>query len=149
MPRPVKIRSVRCFPAKISFLPSEAEHHGNQGIRLKIEELEAMRLQDLEGLSQEKAADQMKVSRQTFQNIIEAARKKVTSALVGGLAIDIGGGQYTTEQCRYVCRDCGFIYEITYAHDRTSCPECKGGQVYCKKEADICLEWCPNRSCPD
>ncbi len=43
---------------------------------MKVEELEAMRLKDIENLTQQECADLMGISRQTFQNIIDNARKK-------------------------------------------------------------------------
>ena len=60
---------------------------------LGIDELEALRLADLEGLYQEDAARQMNVSRQTFGRIVAAARKKVAEALVRGRSLRIEGGE--------------------------------------------------------
>lgn len=61
-------------------------------IRLAMDELEALRLADLEGLYQEDAARAMGVSRQTFARIVDSARRKVAEALVHGkaLRIDLG-----------------------------------------------------------
>ena len=56
---------------------------------MEADELEALRLADRDGLYQEEAASSMGVSRQTFGNIIERARYKVTSALVEGLSVRI------------------------------------------------------------
>jgi predicted DNA-binding protein (UPF0251 family) len=61
-------------------------------VSLTVDELEAIRLADLEGLYQEKAAQRMNVSRQTFGRIIEAAHKKIADALVHGKALSITGG---------------------------------------------------------
>jgi predicted DNA-binding protein (UPF0251 family) len=63
-----------------------------QHINLTIDELEAIRLADLEGLYQEQAAQKMNVSRQTFGRIIETAHKKIADALVNGKALLIEGG---------------------------------------------------------
>ena len=54
------------------------------------DEMEALRLADLEGLYHEEAAERMEVSRQTFGRIISAARKKTAEALLMGKAIRIG-----------------------------------------------------------
>ncbi len=51
------------------------------------DELETIRLCDLENLTQEQAGIQMGVSRGTIQRIITSARKKIASALVNGEAI--------------------------------------------------------------
>jgi len=63
-----------------------------QCVELAVDELEALRLADLEGLYQEEAAQRMNVSRQTFGRIIESAHKKVADALVHGKALSIAGG---------------------------------------------------------
>jgi len=61
---------------------------------LNVEELEAIRLVDLEGLDQEEAAMRMGVSRKTLANDLKSARRKVALALVNGFAIRIEGGSY-------------------------------------------------------
>lgn len=58
---------------------------------LLLEELEALRLADQEGLSQLEAAERMQVSRQTFGNIIKRARTKVAKCIVNGHALVIQG----------------------------------------------------------
>ena len=61
---------------------------------LTLEELEAIRLVDYEGLNQEEAAAQMGVSRKTLWNDLKSGRRKVAQALVQGWAIRIEGGSY-------------------------------------------------------
>jgi predicted DNA-binding protein (UPF0251 family) len=56
---------------------------------LAADELEALRLADLDGLYRKEAAAQMQVSRQTFDRIVRSARAKVAEALVGGCALRI------------------------------------------------------------
>jgi len=63
-----------------------------QHITLTVDELEAIRLADLQGLYQEQAAEKMNISRQTFGRIIESAHKKIADALVNGKALSIQGG---------------------------------------------------------
>jgi predicted DNA-binding protein (UPF0251 family) len=62
-------------------------------VALTVDELEAIRLADLEGLYQEEAAQRMNVSRQTFGRIITEAHKKIADALVHGKALSIAGGR--------------------------------------------------------
>ena len=62
---------------------------------ITIEELEAMRLVDYEGLTQEEAAEMMHVSRKTLWSDLQGARKKVVDALIHGHALRIEGGSYT------------------------------------------------------
>jgi predicted DNA-binding protein (UPF0251 family) len=59
---------------------------------LELDELEALRLADLEGLYQEAAADHMGVSRPTFARILRRAREKVAWVLVQEQALLIGDG---------------------------------------------------------
>ncbi|OJH49810.1 hypothetical protein MPF_0598 [Methanohalophilus portucalensis FDF-1] len=66
-------------------------------IELAFEELEAIRLVDVDELTQEEAALEMGISRRAFWEELKNARKKVARALVEGQAIDIKGGNYTTE----------------------------------------------------
>jgi predicted DNA-binding protein (UPF0251 family) len=56
---------------------------------LGVDELEAIRLADLNGLYHEKAAKQMRVSRATFGRILENARRKIAKTLVEGKALRI------------------------------------------------------------
>jgi len=61
-------------------------------VKLALDELEAVRLADLEGLYQEDAAKKMNISRQTFGNIINSAHKKIADALLNAKALKIEGG---------------------------------------------------------
>jgi predicted DNA-binding protein (UPF0251 family) len=67
---------------------------GLQRIPLLYEELEALRLADLKGMTQAKAAAHMGVSRSTFQRIVTSARAQVACALVEGHALEIEGGTF-------------------------------------------------------
>jgi uncharacterized protein len=59
---------------------------------MTLDEFEALRLADLDGLYQEQAAEKMKISRPTFSRIVDSARRKVADALVHGKALRIEGG---------------------------------------------------------
>jgi predicted DNA-binding protein (UPF0251 family) len=61
-------------------------------INLTLDELEAVRLADFNGLYQEDAAKRMDVSRQTFGNIINSAHKKIADVLLNAKALKIEGG---------------------------------------------------------
>jgi len=61
---------------------------------LSIDECEALCFADRQGMYQADAAGKMKISRQTFGNIIESARRKVAEAILTGKALRIGGGTY-------------------------------------------------------
>lgn len=61
---------------------------------LTVDEFEAVRLKDLEGLEQEEAARKMRISQPTFHRLLIDARKKIADAIVNGKAVKIEGGNY-------------------------------------------------------
>ncbi|URZ03427.1 DUF134 domain-containing protein [Clostridium felsineum] len=142
MPRPTKYRKVEFFPQSTYFIPLGKPKCEIKEIALKVEELEAMRLKDIEGLNQEECAAKMEVSRQTFQNIIDAARKKVAVALTEGNAIVIEGGNYTVKFCKFKCLNCGNTYEVNYEQDKRICPSCGSNNIVCSKRSGCCRKWC-------
>ena len=142
MARPKKCRRVEFFPESTSFIPLGKPKCSIESVTLKIEELEAIRLKDVEGLNQEECAKSMEVSRQTFQNIIYNAHRKIAIALTEGKAIEISGGHYTTGDCKFKCKHCGKTYEISYEQDRDSCPSCGSEEVLCNKKNKQCHKWC-------
>lgn len=144
MARPTKYRRVEFFPENSYFIPLGKAKCEIEEVVLKVEELEAMRLKDIEELNQEECAEKMQVSRQTFQNIIDSARKKVAIALTQGNAININGGHYTTKSCKFICNDCGSTYDINFQQDKICCPNCGSTKVMCKKKAGFCGRWCNN-----
>ena len=92
MPRPKKPRFVSGYPTLTAFVPEGVPIAGE--VYLSIEELEAVRLSDFEGLDQESAANLMEVSRQTYGRILARARRIVAETLVTGKALRIEGGDY-------------------------------------------------------
>ncbi len=71
---------------------------GYETVLLTVDEFEAVRLKDLEGLEQKEAAEKMDVSQPTLHRILESARKKVADAIVNGKEIRIEGGEYMAEE---------------------------------------------------
>jgi len=80
------------MPDVLYFKPAGIPVRELEEVALALDEMEAVRLADLEGLYQEEAAVRMDVSRQTFANILAAARRKIAEALVSGKALRIEGG---------------------------------------------------------
>lgn len=142
MARPIKFRRVEFLPKCTYFVPWGKPKCEIQEIALNVEELEAMRLKDIEKLNQEECAERMHISRQTFQNIIDSAREKVAVALAEGNAIRIGGGYYTTNHCKFKCIDCNNIYQINFERDKNNCPKCGSKDVVCSKKTKACRRWC-------
>jgi predicted DNA-binding protein (UPF0251 family) len=67
-------------------------------VRLKVDELEAIRLKDLEGLEQEETAVKMGVSQPTLHRILMSAHTKTADSLVNGKALRIEGGDYVIKK---------------------------------------------------
>jgi uncharacterized protein len=117
MPRPSKCRHVEAEPRVTYFKPAGIPRHELDELLLSVDELEAIRLKDLEELDQEECAERMQVSRPTFQRILTHARRVLAEALVQGKAIRVEGGHYQLSLQR--CRHCN--------HDRHRhgfCPAC-------------------------
>ena len=92
MGRPEKIRRVGCMAGGRAFKPV-GRPIGSLGVEeLRLDELEALRLADLEGLYQEAAAERMGVSRPTFARILARARAAVARALVEERVLVVGEG---------------------------------------------------------
>jgi predicted DNA-binding protein (UPF0251 family) len=94
VPRPRKRRILDHVPRAAIYKPAGVPLDGLRRITLLQEELEALRLADVEGLTQEEAAGHMGVSRSTFQRIIAQARRQVALALAEGQALQIEGGTF-------------------------------------------------------
>jgi len=87
MPRPRCPRQVAFSPPVAYFKPAGVPLRDLEELVLRPDELESLRLADLEGLYQEEAAERMGISRPTFARLVETARHKVVDALVNGRAI--------------------------------------------------------------
>lgn len=144
MSRPVKWRKVDFIPERKYFVPCPKGNCGSfegiEDIQLKIEELEAMRLKDIEELHQEECAERMLVSRPTFQNIIDEARKKVVTALVEGKAIAVGGGHYTRNICKFKCLSCGEKKDMKFEERLKTCKCCGSEDIECNN--NNCIDEC-------
>lgn len=92
MPRPTKCRRVCYGPETLEFTPQNAA--AREPIILTVDEYEAIRLIDKEGLSQAQCGQQMLIARTTVQRIYESARRKLATFLVEGLPLKIQGGDY-------------------------------------------------------
>ena len=123
MPRPVKCRRIESRPDVELFKPRGVPAFMLEEVVLGLEELEAVRLKDLEGLDQVSAATRMDISRPTYQRILHSARSKISDALVNGKAIRIEGGVYAIAGEVCTCRCCGHHWR---AGDVAQCPACEG-----------------------
>lgn len=92
MPRPHCCRRVAEAPLVRGFKPTGIPWRRLEVLVLGLDELEALRLADLQGLYQDAAAESMGISRTTFSRLIASARHKVAQALIVGKALHIEGG---------------------------------------------------------
>jgi len=144
MPRPKKIRRVGNMPQFKYFKPSGVKKGNLEEINLKVEELEAMRLKDIEGMHQIECAKKMNISRQTFQLIIDEARRKVALALIEGKSLHIDGGDYAVDVCQYKCEHCGSKLDLVYGLENNQCPICSEEDLKCIDLDDASREKCCN-----
>jgi predicted DNA-binding protein (UPF0251 family) len=94
MPRPLKFRRVSFLPEATYFKPAGIPLRVLDEVLLSVEEAEAVRLKDLEGLAQMPSAENMNISRPTFQRVLASARRKIADALLNGKAVRIEGGHF-------------------------------------------------------
>lgn len=108
MGRPKKERIICAYPQFFRFSPTDAPITGE--VTLSLDEYEVLRLHDFEHLKQAEVAHQMKISRPTVTDMLDAAHGKLAEALVKGRAIRIDGGCVAVcplgKSCPYVTGDC-------------------------------------------
>lgn len=114
MVRPQKCRRIVGRPLCDVFKPRGVPMRTLEKVILSLDEFEAIRLADHEGLDQAAAAARMNISRPTFTRLIETARRKVATALVKGEALVIDGGA------------------VHIGDDDAECPRCR-----CHKEKQV------------
>jgi len=98
MPRPRICRRIFFNPHTTYFKPAGISITNLQDSILTKDELEAIRLIDLEEVEQKKAAKQMKISQPTLSRLLSSARKKIADALINAKAIKIQGGNFKMVQ---------------------------------------------------
>jgi len=92
MTRPFKCRKVISEPRAYYFKPRAVPLCELEEITLQLDEFQALKHSELDRKDQKVAASAMKVSRQTFGNILASARRKLADAIVNGKALKIEGG---------------------------------------------------------
>ena len=90
MPRPQRCRRIEQQPVYRSFSPDDIT--AMESVRMTVDEFEALRLLDDEGLTQEACANRMNIARTTVTAIYDSARRKTADALVHGKRLLITGG---------------------------------------------------------
>ena len=126
MSRPQCCRRVSGRPTASVFHPAGIPVRELEEIVLTLDEFEAIRLADLEGLYQEQAAERMIVSRPTFGRILAAAHRKVAEALAHGKALKIEGGTIRVERLRSPrceCPRCHRAGDVDGAGEKSASPD--------------------------
>jgi predicted DNA-binding protein (UPF0251 family) len=129
MPRPPCCRRVSGKPAAAIFKPAGIPARVLEEVVMTLDEFEAIRLADFEGLYQEQAAERMRVSRPTFGRIVEIARRKVAEAIILGKALKIEGGP--VQAVSYLplrCPACKSEWDEP-PNPPTGCPYCHRGEI--------------------
>lgn len=106
MPNKKKNRKIAMPPIMEGYKPFGIPLREIESVNLLFEEFEAIRLADYENLTQEEAAEKMRISRPTFTRLYEKARKNIAKAFVEGKVILIHGGTYVTDDYWYRCYNC-------------------------------------------
>ena len=127
MGRIPKWRRVAFIPEVTYFKPAGIPYRILEEVCLSVEEAEAIRLKDLEGLEQEECAQRMSISRSTFHRVLGSARGKLADALLNGKAIRIEGGNFEMAMRRFGCingHQWGVPFEIMVTAPPQLCPTC-------------------------
>lgn len=94
MVRPRRRRRIFCNPNVTYFKPQGIPLRDLEEIEIALDEFEAVRLKDLEGIEQAKCAEKMNISQPTFHRLVISARKKISDAIINGKAIKINKENY-------------------------------------------------------
>lgn len=89
MSRPKTPRCLRFRPNVYYFKPRGIPLRELEETILETDELEALKLHDIDCLEQTAAANKMKISQSTFARILDKAYKKLADGIVNGKAIRI------------------------------------------------------------
>lgn len=127
--RPKITRTITSVPDISGFVPTgdDGKHKDLENVFLNLEEYEALRLSDYEGVTQCEAAEVMGVSRPTFTRIYMRARRKIALALVEGRVVVIMGGKVRLDDSWYDCSQCGAIFQDK-AHEGV-CALCGSSEI--------------------
>ncbi len=139
MGRPHKERRVEQLPPVTYYKPAGIPLRSIEEITLTIEEMEAIRLADVEQLDQAAAAERMEVSRPTFHRIVSAAHQKIAAALWQGYALRVEGGTFRiAHRCQqglrhFSCHACGHKWALPCGNGQRCheliCPACQSASI--------------------
>jgi len=125
MPRRKRHRLVTREPPVSVYKPAGIPAKKLEEILITIDEFEAIRLADFEGMSQRDASTIMQVSQPTFNRILSSARSKIAKGIVQGFVLRIEGGRYVLADGSGIleCLDCGASMDMS-VEDKSTCMNC-------------------------
>ncbi len=132
MPRPPKCCRVEFLPDVTYFKPAGIPLRALEEVCLSVEEAEAIRLKELEGLEQEQGAEKMNISRSTFQRVLASGRQKIADALLNGKAIRIEGGNFKMAWHQFRClngHEWNVPFEEMAGGPPELCPTCNSTSI--------------------
>lgn len=121
---PYRKRRIQMPPRFGHFKPAGVPRRLLKRIELTLDEYEAIRLADYDGLEHLEAAEQMNISRSTFTRLIEKARHKVAEVVVDGREMVIEGGNIDLVNTLLRCVDCGELTPGPVESEAKKCRDC-------------------------
>ena len=130
--RPINDRQVECIPPVAQFKPVGTPLFAVDEIVVTVEEMEAIRWADIEGMDQGPAAERMGISRPTFHRVLTKAHTKIAEFLWQGKSLRIEGGNYRMKKCSGVrtfsCNNCSHTWDVPHGEGgrgcQMICPQC-------------------------
>jgi uncharacterized protein len=139
MVRPHKERRIEQLPTITHYKPAGVPLRNIDEIIVTFEEMEALRLADVEQLDQGSAAERMGISRPTFHRLVNKAHQKVATALWQGKAITMEGGSYRidhphkNELRHFTCKQCSHEWTVPHGTGQSGrdmgCPTCESVDI--------------------
>lgn len=143
MARPPKERRVEQLPPITHYKPAGRPLRDIEEINLTVEEMEAIRLADIENLDHSRAAESMEISAPTFNRILNSAHNKIATALWKGYALQVVGGNFRVAECHnhglrsFICNNCGHTWDVLHGTGQRgrdmTCPACQAQDI-CRKK---------------
>lgn len=126
------------------FMPQQKKQIKLETVEITLNEIQAIKLMDVDGLKDKKCAKKMKISTDEFNKLIANARKNIAIALLEGKVIkiidEITIEDEITTLCKFRCAVCGEIYIIDYTQSKIECPMCFSIKIMTNKEAGFSKE---------
>lgn len=122
------------LPLVKGFKPLKPQPFQKDPVILSLDQFEALRLCDYQGLSQEEAAIQMEISRPTFTRLYTEARKNLVQAVVEGRVFVMQGGNVKLNGQFLQCKECHTSFKVEKEVSSNHCPHCGSHQVFSKND---------------